>query len=115
MRGMTVTLFAEEIIGYDEIGEPLVHQKPITVEDVLIGEPSTDEITESVNLYGKRISFMLGIPKKDANDWTNKDVQWTDAYGRTINARTFGYPITGVAANIPGKWHMKVRCEQTNV
>lgn len=115
MRGITVTLYNETVTGSDAIGEPIIIRTPVSVDNVLVGEPSSDEITTSTNLYGKRISYMLGIPKGDTHNWINRIVEWTDAYGRTITCHTFGFPITGVEANIPGKWHMKVRCEETSV
>ena len=113
LKGTTITLYEEKITGYDALGAPIVEETGIKVENVLVGEPSTDDITTSVSLYGKQISYMLGIPKGDTHDWINKRVEWTDAYGNTFQVRTFGYPITGIEANLPPQipWHMKVRCE----
>lgn len=112
IRGTAVTLYVETITGYDSLGEPIIETTPEQVENVLIGEPSTDEITSSVSLYGKKISYMLGIPKGDTHDWVNKKVDWTDPYGNTHTCTTFGVPITGIEANLPPlPWHMKVRCE----
>ena len=112
MRGMTVTLYElTATSSYDPFGNQVFTEKPVQVDDVLIGEPTTDDIATSVALYQKTIRFMLGIPKGDTHDWQDKKVSWTDAYGRTITCKTFGFPITGVEANIPTRWHMKVRCE----
>lgn len=110
MKGLTVTLYSEVCTGNDAFNQPVYREEPVNVDNVLVGEPSTDDITTSTALYGKQIMFMLGIPKGDMHDWTDKKVSWTDAYGRTITCKTFGYPITGVEENIPGPWHMKVRC-----
>ena len=84
------------------------------VSNVLVGQPSDEEIITAVNLYGKRISYILGIPKGDTHDWQDKIIEWTDAYGQTHRCKTFGFPITGVEANLPRRvpWHMKVRCEK---
>lgn len=111
MRGITVTLFETEQTGTDAFGAPVYTETETDVENVLVGEPSTDDITGSTQLFGKVIRFMLGIPKGDTHDWKDKKVAWTDAYGNRIVCRTFGHPITGIEANIPGPWHMKVRCE----
>ena len=113
LKGITVTLFEETITGYDRFGAPIVEETGTEVDNVLVGEPSTDDITTSVSLYGKQISYMLGIPKGDTHDWMDKKVEWTDAYGNVFTVRTFGYPITGIEANLPPQipWHMKVRCE----
>lgn len=113
IRGTTVTLYEEIITGYDPLGEPITEENPVEVENVLIGEPSSDDIVTSTSLFGKTISYMLAIPKGDDHDWVNKKVSWTDAYGNTHTVKTFGYPITGIEDNIPIQipWHMKVRCE----
>lgn len=110
MRGTTVTLYEQTITGYDSFNAPIYEETPVEVADVLVGEPSTDDITTSTDLYGKSIICMLGIPKGDTHDWQDKKVAWTDACGRTHVLKTFGYPITGIEANVPTRWHKKVRC-----
>ena len=111
MRGVTVTLYEQTQTGVDEFGVPIYAETPVNVDDVLVGEPTTDDIAAATALYQKVIRYMLGIPKGDAHDWKDKKVSWSDAYGVTHVCKTFGYPITGVEANIPTRWHMKVRCE----
>ncbi len=110
MRGITVTLYTKTAESTDPFGAPVWTETPETVDNVLVGQPDTDDITSSTDLYGKRIDYMLGIPKGDTHDWTDKRVEWTDAYGRTIICETFGFPITGVEHLVPTAWHMKVRC-----
>lgn len=112
MRGVTVQLLKETKTGVDDFGAPVYSTQKVAVDNVLIGEPSSEEILAATSLYGKRIRFMLGIPKGDTNDWVDKTVEWTDAYGRAHKLRTFGFPIVGVEALVPGPWHMKVRCEE---
>lgn len=111
IRGTTVYLHEPVQTGEDPFGAPIYSETLTEVKNVLVGEPSTDDITTSTDLYGKHIAYMLGIPKGDTHDWTDKKVSWTDAYGTEHVVRTFGYPITGIEANIPTKWHKKVRCE----
>jgi len=110
MKGITVTLYEQTPNGRDPFGAKEYLSNPVQVENVLIGEPSTDDITSSTQMYGKVIRYMLGIPKGDLHDWEDKVVEWSDRYG-THRVKTFGFPITGIEANIPTKWHMKVRCE----
>ena len=120
MKGLTVTLYEhvpvyedaqETIVATDDFGVPLYTEKQTSVENVLVGEPTTDDIETSTALYKKTIRYMLGIPKGDTHDWMDKKVSWTDAYGYTHVCKTFGFPITGIEENIPTPWHMKVRCE----
>lgn len=110
LKGITVTLYDRTRTGTDPFHNPIYTEVPVQVENVLVGEPSTDDIVTSQDLYGKTILYMLGIPKGDTHDWKDKKVEWTDAYG-IHTCQTFGFPITGIEANIPGPWHMKVRCK----
>lgn len=109
MKGQTVLLYTNTQTGTNRFGEPVFTETAEPVENVLIGEPSTDDITTSTQLFGKTIQFMLGIPKGDTHNWEDKHISWTDAYGRTIHVKSFGYMITGIESNIPGPWHGKVR------
>lgn len=113
LQGTTVILYDEVQTGTDPFGAPIIEEVPIQIDNVLVGEPSTDDITTSTQMFGKVISYMLGIPKGDTHDWVNKKVSWTDAYGNTHTVKTFGFPITGIEANLPKQipWHKKVRCE----
>lgn len=111
IKGISVTLQKETLTGYDAFNNPIYSYTPTTVDNVLVAEPSTDDVTSALSLYGKKISYTLGIPKGDTNDWTDKEVSWTDAAGNTVKCRTFGFPVMGIEANVPGPWHKKVKCE----
>lgn len=111
IRGTTVKLYVETPADTLPSGEIVYETTPVEVENVLVGEPTTDDIATSTALFSKTLICMLGIPKGDTHDWKDKRVDWTDAYGITHRLKTFGFPITGIEENIPGPWHMKVRCE----
>lgn len=106
MKGTTVQLQIDSIPVVDEFGTEIESQTFEDVEDVLVGQPSTDDYTSSVNLYGKHIAYMLGIPKGDQHDWKNKVVI---IWGKKF--RTFGDPMTGESENIPLRWGQNVRVE----
>ena len=107
MKGTTVQLVVGTVTNYDPFGNPIEHEELIDVPDVLVGQPSTDDVTNTIQLYGKRIDYVLGIPKGDTHNWTDTDVIiWGNRY------RTFGYPITGEQANIPLRWGQNVRVER---
>ena len=107
MRGVTVTLFEKTQAGVDGLNNPVYSVQPVQVENVLVGEPTTDDITSSISLYGKQIRYMLGLPKGDAHVWTDTTVE---IFGETF--RTFGDTIRGIEENIPTPWHKKVRVER---
>ena len=107
MKGTTIQLLVKTQSGTDPFGAPVYTEELVDVPDVLVGNPTTDDITDSLNLYGKKIEYMLGIPKGDAHNWIDTEVIiWGNRY------RTFGYPITGEQANIPLRWGQNVRVER---
>ena len=107
MRGVTVTLYEKTQTGVDGLNNPVYSVSPVQVENVLVGEPTTDDITSSISLYGKQLCFMLGLPKGDAHVWTDTEVE---IFGESF--RTFGDTIQGIEANVPTPWHHKVRVER---
>ena len=107
LKGTTIQYVIKTLEGYDPLNAPIYSEKLEDVPDVLVGQPSTDDINTSLALYGKKITYMLGIPKGDTHDWVDAEVViWGDRY------RTFGYPMTGEQANIPLRWGQNVRVER---
>lgn len=104
MTGVTVTLYERVLTGHDALNDPVYALTPVEVPNVLVGQPTTDEVTSSIDLYGKRIEFMLGIPKGDTHNWEDTAVI---IFGQTY--RTVGSTIQGIEANVPTPWHKKVR------
>ena len=104
ITGTTVTLYTKTLTGYDPFGGPIYEETPETVDDVLIGEPSTGEIRDVLELTGKTLAYTLAIPKGDDHDWTNARI---DFWGQSFQA--IGYPTQGIEENIPLRWNRKVR------
>lgn len=107
MRGVTVTLYEKTQTGVDGLNNPVYSVQPVQVENVLVGEPTTDDITSSISLYGKQLRYILGLPKGDTHVWTDTEVE---IFGERF--RTFGDVIQGIEANVPTAWHKKVRVER---
>lgn len=106
IKGVTVTLITKEKTGTDEIGNPVFTETSEQVENVLIGSPTTQEILGTNQLYGRKLSYILGIPKGDSHDWVNQKVVF---FGKTF--RTIGEPTQGIEAMIPLQWNKKVMVE----
>ena len=107
MRGMTVQLVVGTVTSYDPLGNPIEEEELVDVDDVLVGQPTTDDVTNTIQLYGKQIHYVLGIPKGDTHNWTDAKVYiWGEPY------RTIGYPQTGIQANIPLRWGSNVKVER---
>lgn len=107
MKGASVKLYVQTANGTDSFGNEKFTESYVTVDNVLIGQPSTDDITSSIELYGKKIEYMLGIPKGDTHNWEDTVVEF---FGHKY--RTFGHTIQGIEENIPTPWHKKVRVER---
>lgn len=107
MTGITVTLYEKTQTGVDALNDPVYTLTPVDVDNVLVGQPETDDVTDSISLYGKRIAYWLGLPKGDSHNWTNTTVEiWGEPF------RTFGDVVQGIEANVPTAWHKKVRVER---
>ena len=107
MIGTSVVLYEKTQTGVDEFNNPVYSVTQTTVSNVLVGQPETDDITASIDLYGKQIVYMLGLPKGDAHNWTDTIVE---IFGKPY--RTFGDVIQGIEDNVPTPWHKKVRVER---
>lgn len=113
MRGMTIQVRENVQIGIDGFGMPIFEDKFVDVEDVLVGQPTTDDVTNTLSLYGKKAEFTLGIPKGDTHNWTDTEVKIPNpATGVVERYRTIGYPKTGIQANIPLRWGQNVMVER---
>lgn len=104
MTGIAVTLHVKTRTGTDAFNDPVYSDSSVTVANVLVGQPTTEEAQSSIDLYGKRTDYMLGIPKGDEHVWEDTVVEF---FGRSW--RTFGAVIQGIEANVPTAWHKKVR------
>lgn len=110
LKGITIQLVKLIAGDPDPLGQPTYTEEIINVDDVLVGQPSSDEITESLQLYGKKAAYTLAIPKGDSNDWTDTYVILPEPFkGRY---RTIGYPTAGIEENIPLRWNKKVKVER---
>lgn len=104
IKGVPVTLYEKTLTGYDAANRPVYSETPVTVDNVLIGEPSTEDVTSEYNLSGKCVAYVLGIPKGDTHEWADRTVEF---WGQKF--RTVGVPTLGIDALIPLDWNKKVK------
>lgn len=110
MIGISVTLEVKTQTGTDNFGQPIYKTTNESVSDVLVGEPSTDDITNALAMYGKKVVYTLAIPKGDAHTWEDTYVTLPDPFGGRYH--TVGFATAGIEANIPLRWNKKVHLEQ---
>lgn len=107
MKGITVILYERTKSGVDGFNNPIYTDEAISIENVLVGSPTEQEIADSLNLYQKRAIYTLAIPKGDTHKWSaGSVVEFFDRKWKTI-----GYPIEGMEHLIPLNWNKKVRVE----
>ncbi|SNU09804.1 hypothetical protein SAMN05216470_2031 [Streptococcus equinus] len=107
LKGITITLVGETVTRKDPFGKEIVVESEIDVENVLVAPASTDDVTNQLNLDGKKIEYTLAIPKDDTNDWIDKKVRF---FGQTWH--TVGIPLEGIPDLIPLDWNRKVMVER---
>ena len=52
IHGINVTLYRKQQTGEDAFGAPVFDEVSETVHNVLIGEPTTEELVNELQLYG---------------------------------------------------------------
>lgn len=107
VKGITVTLHVKAQSGTDGFNRPITTTEDVEVDNVLVGEPSSEDIIGELNLSGKKLAYTLAIPKGDENTWAGNTV---DFFGETF--RVIGEPTQGIEANIPLAWNKKVKVER---
>ena len=107
MTGISIILYDRQLTGHDEFGKAIYSDVPITVDNVLVGEPTDNEVIDTLNLTGKHVAYTLAIPKGDTNTWTDRKVEF---FGETF--KTIGHPTQGIEHLIPLAWNKKVKVER---
>jgi hypothetical protein len=110
MKGVTITLIEKTQTGTDALNRPIFTDTQTDIANVLIGEPSTDDINNVMSVYGKIVKYTLAIPKGDEHTWVDTEVILPAPFDGKY--RTIGYPTAGIEANIPLKWNKKVMIER---
>ena len=67
IKGITVTLIGKTKNSRDDFGHPIYENTEIRVDNVLVVPASTEDVTNQLNLTGKKAAYTLGIPKGDQN------------------------------------------------
>ncbi len=106
ITGIDVILHTKTQTGTDPLGAPIYAQTVETVQNVLVGEPTADDLINELQLYGKRLAYTLAIPKGDSHDWDDVEVEF---FGKKF--RTYGTAVQGIEHLVPLNWNKKVKVE----
>ena len=107
IRGADVLLYVRTKNGEDEFHAPVWRETPVTVHNVLIGEPDADAVVSDLQLCGRRLAYVLAIPKGDTNDWDGVTVEF---FGRKW--RTYGGVTEGIEELLPLAWNKQGKVER---
>lgn len=107
LHGIPIILYNKIQTGVDGFNRPVYEEEPEVIENVLVGQPTAQEVTDALNLTGKQAIFALGIPKGDAHVWTDRTVEF---FGEKF--RTFSRPTQGIEDLVPLDWHKTIMVEK---
>ena len=107
IHGIDVVLHTTIEAGVDKFGRPIYEQVAKIVPNVLPIQPTSEEAANELNLSGKRVSYVLCIPKGDENDWEDKEVEFFDQRFRTI-----GHVSQYIEDLVPCDWNKRIKVER---
>lgn len=108
IKGIDVVLIERTSTGKkDDFNmEVFEENEPVIIHNVLVGSPTSEEIVDTLNLYAKKIDYVIAVPKGDEHRWEDSRVKF---FGRTF--AVVGIPTMGIEENIPLCWNKKVKVE----
>ena len=108
IKGITVILINKTETGKDPFNAPVYSEERIPIDNVLVAPvTSMEDMASMEQLYGKKAVYTLAIPKGDTHVWQDQAVEF---FGERW--RVFGFPQTGIEANIPLDWNTKWTVER---
>lgn len=107
IKGITVVLYEATQTGTDPTGVPILSENPVEVHNVLVTPIGSTEALDNLNLYGRKGTYTLAVPKGDTHVWENRKVSF---FGK--DWKVFGIPTEGIEQNIPLDWNKKVTVER---
>jgi hypothetical protein len=107
IHGIPITLIDKQVVSKDPFGNSVKRDVEITINNVIVAPATTEDITNQMSLTGKKISYTIGIPKGDTNDWEEKEVRFFGKRWKTV-----GIPLEGIESMIPLEWNKKVMVER---
>lgn len=106
-HGITVTLYDVAKTSTDAFNRPIYTETAIQVDNVIVGEPSSEAVADELSISGKHLAYTLAIPKGDTHIWTDRKISF---FGETF--RSFGEVTQGIDDLIPLAWNKKVKVER---
>lgn len=107
IKGISVIVYKKIETGKDAFNNPIYAQQAVIVENVLVCPVSSSDVTDKINLTGKKEQYELCIPKEDSNNWEDVKVRFFDKDWQTV-----GFPQQYISENVPLAWNKKIKVER---
>lgn len=108
IHGITVKLYERTETGArDGLNRPAFRKTEIPVENVLVQPLTEEEITDTLNLTGRKAVYRLCLPKGDDHTWTDREVSF---FGQ--DWRVVGDVKEYIEDLVPLAWNRQIRVER---
>ena len=108
IKGIPITLYENIVIGQDDFGADIVEETATTIENVVIGQPTSEDIISEISVSGKHVAYNLAIPADDNHNWEHATVEFYGKRWRVIGIPT-QFMDRFMGADWP--WNKQVRVE----
>lgn len=106
IKGKTIKLYEQNVTGHDPFGKDIVEETAVNVDNVLIQPASNDAIVTELQLTGKRLAYVLHIPKGDSHNWKDSKVEFNGKLWKT-----YGDCLEYDVEMTPLSWNKQVKVE----
>lgn len=109
IHGITITLYEKTASSErDELNRPVPGTvNEILVDNVLVQPLSEQEVTDTMNLTGRKAVYQLCLPKGDQHEWADADVSF---FGKRWHV--IGDVLEYIESMVPLSWNKQIRVEQ---
>lgn len=110
ISGVNVVLHKKSVSGTNAIGEKIYTEQTETISNILVEPASNDAIVDELTMTGKKLAFILHIPRTDENSWEDCIVDLPSPWN--ISVKTFATDKMIFDPRLtPLPWGRKVKCE----
>lgn len=109
IHGITVKLYNKVQTGRDALNHPVYETQAEDIDNVIIEPLSAQEISDAMDLTGRKAVYRLCLPKGDDHDWIDKTVEF---YGKPFH--TIGDIQEWIEDMVPLAWNKKIMVERIN-
>ena len=85
IQGVSITLKKKTQSGTDDFNRPTYTTEDVTVNNVLVGVPTADDVNDAFTRYGKMVAYNLHLPKGDTSSWEDTDVVLPEPFAGTYH------------------------------